>query len=306
MRWKEWGAFLLLGTLWGSSFLWIKIGVQEIGPLTLVAFRLFFGLIGLLVAVWVTRQKFPRTLTHLAAYLFMGVFGTAAPFVLISWGETRIDSGVAAILNGTTPLSALVIAHFWLADERMTLTRMAGLVIGFIGVVILVSRDIGPQGIHGNLWGQLAVLAAATSYAVAATFSRRHLRGHPPLVQALMVVLIGDALAWLAVPFAERPFRLPQLPLTWIALVWLGLLGSCVAYLLYFYLINTWGATRATVVTYVFPVVGLLLGSVFLNEVADWRLLLGTGLVVAGITIVNRRIGAPTLERTAAPAQQKT
>lgn len=306
MRLKEWGAFLLLGTLWGSSFLWIKIGVQEIGPLTLVAFRLLFGLIGLLVAVWVTRQKFPRMLTHLSAFLFMGVFNTAVPFVLISWGETRIDSGLAAILNGTTPLFTLVIAHFWLADERMTLTRMAGLIVGFIGVVILVSRDIGPQGIHGNLWGQLAVLAAAASYAVAATFSRRHLRGHPPLVQALMVVLIGDALAWLAVPFAEGPFRPPLLPLTWIALVWLGLLGSCAAYLLYFYLINTWGATRATVVAYVFPVIGLLLGIVFLNESADWRLLIGTVLVVAGIAIVNRRTAAAAPERVAAAAQQET
>src|SRR6185503_16956543 len=100
----------------------------------------------------------------------------------ISWGETRIDSGLASILNGAVPLFTIVIAHFWLNDEKITLPRILGLVIGFVGVVILVSRDIGPQGLHFNLWGQLAVLAASFSYALAITFSHRYLRGQPPVV----------------------------------------------------------------------------------------------------------------------------
>lgn len=289
MKLKEWGAFWLLGLIWGASFLWIKIAVEEIGPFTLVAFRLLFGLVGLLVVMRLIRQSLPRDRRTLLAYLFMGVFQTALPFTLISWGETRIDSALASILNGTMPLFVIVIAHFWLHDEKITLSRVVGLIVGFIGVVVLVSRDLGPQGLQSNLWGQVAVLAAAISYATATTFSRRYLRGQPPVVQSTMILIVAGALLWLTAPVVERPFQPPTLPITWLAVAWLGLLGSCTAYLLFFYLINAWGATRASVVTYVFPVIGLILGILFLGEVADGRLLLGSLLVVAGIAVVNLR-----------------
>jgi drug/metabolite transporter (DMT)-like permease len=223
----------------------------------------------------------------------MAVFNTAIPFVLIPWGETRIDSALAAILNATVPLFTIVIAHFWLSDERITPARLGGLLVGFLGVVVLMSRDLGMAHAARSLTGQAAVLLSAISYAVAATFSRRHLRGHPPLLQATMVVLFADVFVWLAAAVGERPLRLPALPVTWIALAWLGLLGSCVAYLLYYYLINAWGPTRASLVAYVFPVIGLLLGILVLHEAADWRLLAGTVLVVIGIAVVNLRPGAP-------------
>jgi drug/metabolite transporter (DMT)-like permease len=308
MKLKEWGAFVLLGLIWGSSFLWIKIGVQEIGPLTLVAFRLLFGLVGLLAVVGVKAQPFPRKRKVLLAFLFMGVFNTALPFTLISWGETRIDSAMAAILNGSVPLFTIVIAHFWLHDEKITLPRAAGLIVGFSGVVVLVSTNLGLAAMRGNVWGQSAVLLGAGSYALAATFSRKHLRGQPPLMQATMVVLIAEALMWPAALSFERPLHMPALPITWAALAWLGLLGSCLAYLLYFYLINTWGATRASLVTYVFPVVGVLLGVVFLGETADSRLILGSLLVVAGIALVNFkvRLKAVVFEHPTVPSPGRT
>lgn len=306
MRLREWGAFVLLGTIWGSSFLWIKIAVGEIGPATLAAIRLAFGLAGLLTVAWLTRQRFATLRTHLPAYIFMGVFNTALPFVLISWAETRIDSGLAAILNATMPLFAIVISHFWLTDEKMTLTRLIGLVTGFIGVIVLVSREFGPRGVGGTIWGQVAMLAAAASYALSATFSRRHLRGHPPLVQATMVVLIADAITWTVAPVMDHPLLLPHRGLTWFALAWLGLLGSCTAYLLYFYLINAWGATRASLVTYVFPAIGLLLGIIFLHEVADWHLVVGSALVVGGILVVNSRGMIRARPRAVAEARQET
>jgi drug/metabolite transporter (DMT)-like permease len=290
MKLREWSAFILLGLIWGSSFLWIKVAVQEIGPFTLVAFRLLFGLIGLLIVVSRQKRPFPRDRKVLLGFLFMGVFNTALPFTLISWGETRIDSAMASILNGTVPLFTIVIAHFWLQDERISLPRISGLIIGFAGVVVLVSRDLGLAAMRGNIWGQLAVLAAASSYALAATFSRKHLRGQSPLTQATMVVLIADALLWPAALAFERPWHIPALPITWLALAWLGLLGSCLAYLLYFYLINAWGATRASLVAYVFPAIGLMLGIVFLGETADWRLMIGSLLVVAGIAVVNLKV----------------
>ena len=301
MKLKEWGAFAILGLVWGSSFLWIKVAVEEIGPFTLVAFRLLFGLIGLLAVVWQKKQSFPRDRKILLAYLFMGAFNTAIPFTLISWGETLIDSGLASILNGTVPLFTIVIAHFWLHDEKITLPRIAGLIVGFIGVVVLVSRDLRPEGLQGNVWGQLAVIGGALCYAVAITFSRRHLRGQPPLVQSTMILLIADALMWIATPVAEGGVALPRLPLTWFAIAWLGLLGSCLAYLLFFYLINAWGPTRASLVTYVFPVIGLILGILFLGEAADWRLIAGSLLIVGGIVVVNLKLG-PRPARAVAPA----
>ncbi len=287
MRFKEWGAFWLLGAIWGSSFLWIKIAVGEIGPVTLVAFRLLFGLAGLLVVLRLQRKQLPLGRTQLPAYLLMGLLQAMLPISLISWGETHIDSGLAAILNGTVPLFAIVIAHYWLTDEKMTAMRVLGLVMGFAGVVVLVSDDLRPGVLSGSLLGQLAVLVASASYATAATFSRRYLRNQPPVVQGTMVLLTGDAIAWLGVLSFESPVQPPALPITWIAIVWLGLLGSCVAYLLYFYLINVWGPTRTSVVSYVFPIIGLLLGIVFLDERPDWRLFVGTALIVAGILVLN-------------------
>jgi len=291
MKLKEWSAFALLGLVWGSSFLWIKIAVEEIGPFTLVAFRLLFGLVGLLIIMRLRKQSFPRDRKTLLAFLFMGVFNTALPFTLISWGETKIDSSLASILNGTVPLFTIIIAHFWLHDDKITLPRIAGLIVGFAGIVVLVSRDLGPAGVfNGDILGQLAVLAASLCYATAITFSRRHLRGQPPLVQATMVILIADTLLWLTTPIVERPLHVPILPITWFALAWLGLLGSCLAYLLFFYLINAWGPTRASLVAYVFPVIGLFLGIIFLGEIADWRLMIGSLLVVAGIVVVNLKV----------------
>ena len=304
VRLRDWGAFLLLGSIWGSSFLWIKIAVADVSPATLAAFRLLFGLIGLLIVARVTGQRFTTLRSHWRAYLFMGFFNTAFPFILINWAETRIDSALAAILNATTPLFAFIIAHFWQADEKMTPTRSAGLIIGFIGVVVLVSRELGPQGVHGNIWGQVAMLVAAASYAVTANYSRRHLRGHSPLVQATMVVLFADAIAWIVALGTDRPFGPPSSALTWFALTWLGLLGSCVAYLLYFYLLNTVGAGRSSLVTYIFPVIGLLLGIIFLNEVADWHLIVGSALVVGGIAVINRPAGGRTVPAGREVAQE--
>src|SRR6202171_2670569 len=180
MRIKEWLVFSALGTIWGTSFLWIKIAVAEAGPFTLVGLRLLFGFVGLLVVMAIQRPRLPRDWRVIAAFAFMGLFNTALPFLLITWGETRIASSLASILNGTVPLFTIVIAHFWLHDEKITLPRLGGLLVGFVGIVVLVSGDLSTPGLHSDVLGQLAVLAAAISYALAITFSRRHLRGQPP------------------------------------------------------------------------------------------------------------------------------
>lgn len=303
MKFKEWAAFAALGLLWGSSFLWIKIAVEQVSPFVVVALRVLLGLIGLLGVVYWQRQALPRDRSTLLKYLFMGVFNVVVPFLLITWGETHIDSSLAAILNATTPLFVIVIAHFALHDEKMTTPRLAGLLIGFVGVIVLVAQDFQPGMLQGDLLGQLAVLGAAISYAVALIFSRRQLRGAKPVVQSTMILVFATALMWLITPMVERPVVLPAEPIAWVALLWLGVLGLCVAYLLFFWLNNVWGPTRASLVTYVFPVVGVILGVIFLNEPLNWNMVLGSALVVGGIVVVNRRPRVGQTAVVAAPAK---
>jgi len=303
MKASEWAAFTVLGLLWGSSFLWIKIAVEAVSPFVVVALRVSFGLIGLLAVMYWQRQRVPRDRPTLLKYLFMGVFNVVVPFLLITWGETHIDSSLAAILNATTPLFVIVIGHFLLHDEKITVPRLAGLLVGFAGVIVLVAQDFKPGMLRGDLLGQLAVLTAALSYAVALVFSRRYLRDTKPVVQSTMMLVFATAIMWVITPVTERPLALPAQPLAWVAVLWLGMLGLCAAYLLFFWLNNVWGPTRASLVTYVFPVVGVVLGVIFLNESLNWNMVLGSALVVGGIGVVNRR---PRVSRTAvmtAPAK---
>jgi drug/metabolite transporter (DMT)-like permease len=299
MKPKEWAVFLALGLIWGSSFLWIKIAIQELDAFTLVGWRLLFGTLGMVVVILVRRPPLPRTWQTWASLALLGIINTALPFVLISWGEKSIDSAVASVLNSTVPLFTLVLAHFALHDEPITARKAAGLLIGFGGIVVLMARDLEAGVLRAGALGQLAVLLAALSYASASVFARRTMREVPPLVQAFVPMAIADAIVWTVATQAGDPGRLPAIPLTWVALLWLGLLGSCVAYLLFYNLLHSVGATRTTMVTYVFPVVGVTLGVLFLNELADWHLLAGAALVVASLVVVNWK---PRPVAVAAPA----
>jgi len=289
MKPREWAVFIALGLIWGSSFLWIKVAVQEVDAFTLVSWRLLFGTLGMVAVIALRRPPFPRNGRTWVALAVLGIINTALPFVLISWGEKSIDSAVAAVLNSTVPLFTLVIAHLFLHDEQITARKVVGLLIGFAGVLALMARDLELEGMRAGVLGQAAVLVAALSYASASVFARRTMREISPLVQAFVPMAFADAIVWTAATQVGDPGRLPALPITWVALLWLGLLGSCVAYLLYYGLLHSVGATRAVMVTYIFPVVGVALGVLFLNELADWHLLVGGILVVASIAVVNWR-----------------
>lgn len=291
MKTKDWLAFAGLSLAWGSSFFWIKIAVAEVGPFLLVALRVLFGILGLVaVALW-RRPEWPKDRRAIGALLLLGITNTALPFVLISWAEIHIDSAVAAILNGSVPLFTMLIAHFALTDDRMTRQRVIGLVVGFIGVIVLTLRDL--QGdIRLNLLAQGAMMLAVLFYSGSSVYARRSAQGVSPIVHALIPLFSADAFIWGGALLSESPIALPMQGITWIALLWLGLIGSCIAYLLYFYLVHSIGPTRATMVTYMFPVVGITLGVAFLGERLDLSLILGAALVLGSLLIVNRKPAA--------------
>jgi drug/metabolite transporter (DMT)-like permease len=160
MKARDWLAFWTLGLIWGSSFLWIKIAVQDVGPFVLVGWRLLIGVLALGVVVLLRRPALPRDRRVLGMLALLGLTNTALPFVLISWGEQTIDSAVASILNGTVPLFAMVIAHRSMADERITASRLTGLLTGFAGVVILMAGGSDREG-SARAWGGKWRLTAA-------------------------------------------------------------------------------------------------------------------------------------------------
>src|SRR3990170_6237255 len=303
MKLRDWVTFWTLGLIWGSSFLWIKIALDNVGPFTLVAWRLLIGIAGLAVVVLIRRPTFPRDRRIYGMLALLGLTNTALPFVLISWGEQSIPSAVASILNGTVPLFAMVIAHYSLADDRMTRARVGGLILGFLGVIVLMSGDLAPGEFRAGGVGQLAVLAAAVLYAFSGVFARKNLHGLSPVMQAFVPLLVADLFIWTGAVAIEAPVLAPTTGLTWFALLWLGLLGSCAAYLLYFSLLHRVGPTRATMVTYVFPVVGLILGIVFLQEPVTASLLIGAAMVVAGILVVNGSTLLRSLTSRGKPAE---
>jgi len=303
MKLRDWVTFWTLGLIWGSSFLWIKIALDNVGPFTLVAWRLLIGVAGLALVVLFRRPTFPRGRRIYGLLALLGVTNTALPFLLISWGEQSIDSAVASILNGTVPLFAMVFAHFALQDDRMTRARVAGLILGFLGVIVLMSGDLVPGEVRTGGLGQLAILVASILYAFSTVFARKNLHGLSPVVQSFVPLVVADLFIWTGAVAIEAPVLAPTSGLTWFALVWLGLLGSCVAYLLLFTLLHRVGPTRTTMVTYVFPVVGLVLGIVFLQEPVTPSLLIGAAMVVAGILVVNGSTLLRSLTSRGKPAE---
>jgi drug/metabolite transporter (DMT)-like permease len=286
---RDWLLFVLLGFLWGSSYLFIKIGVEAgLQPFTLVALRLLIGFALLALVVAVAREALPRSLLTYGHLFVMAIFSVALPFSLITWAEQSTDSTLAAILNASVPLFVILIAAVMLVDENITTNKVIGLVIGFVGVAILVGFD--PDVIAGtDLVAALALIGSSISYAAGAVYARRFVHGLRPMIPALMQV--GFALlitAVMALAF-ESPISFPARFDAVLAVVWLGLLGSGAAYLVFFRLLGRWGATRTSLVAYLLPVFGIALGVAVLNEPLDARLVVGTLLVIGGIALVNAR-----------------
>ena len=288
MKLKVLSAFIALTLIWGASFLWIKIAVQELSPYMLVTWRLAFALVSLALYGLFVRPQVPRDARTWWSLVALSLLTTAVPWMLISWAEQTIDSALATVLNSTVPLFTVILAHFFLHDDRITPARVAGLAIAFAGVVLLALRDAGPTLWQGSLLGQGAMLVAALCYAGGTVLARRNLRHVSVLTQSIYSVGFSTVLLWLAVPFVEGGVPVTLSVPAWVAVLWLGVLGAGLASVLFYFVLHEVGPTRATLVTYTIPIVGVTLGVVVLKERLDWTLAVASVLIVAGVWVVNR------------------
>lgn len=291
MKTKDWIIFWALGLIWGTSFLWIKIAITDVSPLVLVGFRTLSASLGLGAIIFFKRKDMPAwkdVRGRLFDFIILAITNISIPWALISWGEQFIDSGIASILNSAMPLFTIIIAPLMIKEERITLPKAAGLVTGFIGVIILMMPSI-KSGWSDNLLGQAACLIATAFYAFAAVFGRKKSGGLPPQMQAFLQLSIGSAVIWIMAFSIDGIPAMPTKAITWVALLWLGLLGSCLAYIFYFSLLHKIGPTRISMVTYIPPLVGVLLGVIFLGETFYWQSIMGALLILSGIFIVNQR-----------------
>jgi drug/metabolite transporter (DMT)-like permease len=302
----DWLIFLLLGFFWGSSYLFIKIGVDHgLQPFTLIMFRLLIGFVLLATVVTVARQSLPREPRMYGHLAVMGVINIAIPFSLITFAEQSVDSSLAAVINGAVPLLVIVIAAVFLRGESITVNRLAGLLVGFAGVALIVGLDITNIG-SSSAVGELALLGSTLSYAIGAVYARAHIHGLRPMIPALFQVFFG-LLVTGALAFAtEHPLAVDWVPESIFAVVWLGLLGSGLAYLAFFRTLQRWGATRTSLVAYLLPVYGIVLGVLVRGEPISITTLAGTGLIIAGIALVNARVGTRVLFERRPPAAAET
>ncbi len=283
MTLRSWLKFIYLGLVWGATFLWIKIGLEELAPMTFTV-----SLTGLAVLFVITRPRFAMRSNWLDL-LILGVFNIALPFALITWSEQHVSSGLAAVLNSTAPLFTMLLAQVFVRDDRITLPKALGMLAGFVGVVVLVSDQLGGD-ISSSTWAQIGVLAASLSYAVAIIFARRRTFNLAPVMQAFGQNFFANLTVWPLALALETPFHFPRLPATWLAIFWLGIMATCIGTVLYYALLKEVGPTRTTLVTYLFPLVGVLLGVIFLQETLDWRIVAGGILIISGVALVNSRI----------------
>ena len=313
---QTWGLFLLLSLIWGSSYLLIKILLEEgVAPLTIVALRTMLGsaFLGLIV-VW-QRARLPRSLAGWGHLSVVAMTNIVIPYVLITWGELAISSGMAGILTAMVPLFSVVLASVVLHDEPITVGRVGGLAVGFVGVVLLASPSLDARGIDGAappIAGMVAVGLAALSYAIAAVYVRHKLSGKPLVRKAdgemraptaleisFGQVFVGMLVITTLALVLERPdgglLGLPGTSEAAVAMILLGLFGTGVAYLLYFSIIGRWGATRATLITYVMPIVAIVLGFLVLDERLSPLEAVGAALIIGGVVLANARVGQRAL-----------
>jgi len=289
---REWLLIWALGLVWGGSFFLVEIALGGLPPLTVVLCRVGLAAPALLILLRLRGVPLPRDPGLWLAFLVMGALNNALPFSLIVWSQVHIESGLASILNATTPLFTVLLAHVVTSDEKLTANRLTGVLLGLAGVAIL----IGPQALGGlgtaevvPVLAQLAILGAAASYACASLYGRRF--RHLPATVPAAGMLCGSTL--LILPLAlifERPWTLAPGANEIAAVAGLALLCTALAYLLYFRILTLAGSTNLMLVTFLVPLSAILLGALILGERLEWTAFAGMALIFAGLAAVDGRV----------------
>jgi drug/metabolite transporter (DMT)-like permease len=284
----EWAMLLALSLVWAGSYLFNAVALQGFGPLTIVALRVGLAAVTLWLIVMAMGYPVPRDPALWLSFLAMGVFNNAIPFTLIVWSQQHIAAGLASILNAATPLLTVLVAHAFLADEKMSANRLAGVTVGLAGVVLMVGIDaLGELGLH--FWAQMAALAASLCYACASVFGRRF-SGIPPMITAAGQVT-GSSLVLTPLALAlDRPWLSQPPPEAWSAVIGLAVPCTALAYFLYFEILRRSGATNIMLVTLLIPPGAIGLGMLFLEESLSPMAVAGLLAIGAGLVLIDGRL----------------
>ncbi|MDA0713045.1 MAG: EamA family transporter, partial [bacterium] len=278
---------LLLACCWGPSFLFIKVAVEEIPPITIVTTRLLIGAILVYLflrfkglKIWPYRKQFHHC-------IIMAIFASALPFSLISFGELYISSSLAAILNGSTPIFTIILAHHFIPSEKMTIKKFAGILLGFSGIIFIFAPQLLDHDLSREL-GAALLLASAFSYAIGMVYSRKNLQEIPPMSAACAQLIFAVILLFPLALIIDQPYLLPMPSTKAIcSVVALGIIGTAIAFPVYYYIIKLAGASAVSTATLLFPIVGILLGVLVLQEKVFWNTYVGSLLIFSGLLITN-------------------
>lgn len=285
---RDWALLGVLSVLWGGSFFFNGLALRELPPLTLVFLRVVLAALILLPLVRAYRIDFPAGFSGWAPFVAVALFNNVLPFSLIVIGQTYITSGLASILNATTPLFAVLVMAAS-GEEKISPQRVAGVTLGLIGVIILrggVGLDLAGQGT-----GIALCLAAAFSYGIAALLARRHLAKSPPLATATFQLMASSAMMAVIAGLVDRPWRLPLPGATaWLAVIGLAVLSTAIAYIVFFQVLRRSGATNVMLVTLLIPLTAILLGALVLGENISTREILGAAVIGSALLVMDGRV----------------
>lgn len=287
----EWAMLIALSVLWGGSFFFNGVAVRELPPFTIVVCRVALAAVTLLLVMRIMGLKMPSDRAVWLAFFAMGLLNNVVPFSLIVWGQSHVASGVASILNATTPLFTVLVAHGFTRDEKLTPARVFGIVMGLLGVAVLIGLD-ALRTLGVDALAQLAVLAAAVSYAFAGVFGRRfRTLGVTPIATATGQVTASSVLLLPVALLVDQPWTLPMPSFSALAaLVGIAVLSTALAYILYFRILATAGATNLLLVTFLIPISAIVLGVLVLGETLLAKHLAGMVCIGIGLAAIDGRL----------------
>ncbi|MHB2264300.1 DMT family transporter [Aliihoeflea sp. PC F10.4] len=289
MSTREWSMLLLLGLLWGGSFFFARVAVLEIAPLTLVLLRVALAAAALHIYLALRGPSFSLALPMAASFVLLAILNNIIPFSLMFIGQTELGAGLASVLNATTPFWTVILANAFTSDEKFTGRKLAGIALGIAGTAVMIGPSLLAD-LGGPVWAKLALIGTAFSYGCAAIFAKRFRALPPPIVATGQ--LTASTIIMLPVIFGIGGFaELGSVSgEAWLSVLALALASTAFAYILFFSLIASAGATNASLVTLIVPVFAIILGALFLSERLEAFELAGMALIASGLIVIDGRL----------------